>query len=463
MRALIFSCLALSLFSCANIGTLGGGKEDDKAPEVVGSNITQTNFNQRKIHLEFNEYITLNNPENNITLQPKHTTLKFAVIKKKLVISLDSSLKPNTTYNLIIDKGVMDNNANNPFSYSTTFSTGNSIDTGTISISLKEYKELKNLKLALSLNDGSDSFVNFHAHYLLDANRDIITFRGLNETPYNAWLFTDNNNDLKPDLYQPINFIKTPQTDSIYTLEPRHWQAPFKITKAITDTKFIKLKYNPSQQYKANLDKYFNTIQPVYLYVTTDSALMMASADILRHIQVPLDTIPYIDGQKEVRSLVIQSINIIKIKNDYHISVLKPPYYQYAAGEKEITGMRTRTLDSFIWLPNKQISSSPDTFRLQKISWKDYKSLAILSLSIKNSNHELYDIIILKDNKEYLRINETDQFEKYLEPGTYKIRIYENSKKHIFDPFKMSPAPQKLYEREITLKANWDEVLTINL
>jgi hypothetical protein len=461
--------VAILLSSCANIGSLGGGKVDEQAPKIVNSNLSKTNFTNRKIYIEFDEYITLNNPEKNIILQPAHTTMKFSITKKKVVINFDSALKANTTYNLIIDKGITDNNANNPFSYIMTFSTGNSIDSGQIRVKLSDYKDKKTLKIALSLNSGSDSFKNFQTDYILDANKDLIQFNGLNDTKYNLWLFTDDDNDLKPDIYKPINFIKNPQQDTTYELKPVNWPEPFRIKKAFTDSHSLKIKYTTTIPYSQKLERTFtNTQLSQFVYYNTDSALMLLGNDnsyILSRIPVPIDTIPSIDYRKEARNMVKASMRVMKVKNEFQTKLLQPQYYTSPKTFKPMEEIiiATKKLDSFLMFPWNLKTEIPDTFYIKNFQLIDYKSLTYININLKSKKDKTYDLVILKDDKDYLKLYDIKSYENYLQPGLYKIQVFENSLNQIFDPFNLSPAPAKLYEKQVQLKANWEEILSVDL
>jgi hypothetical protein len=469
MREFYISVIIFLLISCATPGSLGGGKIDDQAPKIVSSNLTKTNFTGRRIFIEFDEYITLNNPEKNIILQPAHTTMKFSITKKKLIVSFDSALKTNTTYNLIIDKGVADNNANNPFSYTMTFSTGNSIDTGRITVRINDFKDKKTLKIALSTNSGSDSFKNFQTDYILDANKELIQFNGLNDTKYNLWLFTDDDNDLKPDLYKPINFIQHPLKDTSYELQAIHWPEPFRIKKAYTDGHSLKIKYTTTIPYSQKLTETFPDADiSRFVYYNTDSALILlqpGNSSLVSKIPVPIDTILNIDYKKEARNIVKSSMRVMRVKNEYQTRILKPQYYTSSQSFKPLEEIiiTSKKQDSFPLFPWNIKTEIPDTFYIKNFQLIDYKSLSYISINIKSKTNKKYDILILKDDKEYLKLYNIQSYENYLTPGLYKIQILENSLNQIFDPFSLSPAPSKLYEKQFLLKANWEEVLSIDL
>ena len=68
------------LTSCAQIGTIEGGKKDENPPRVVKSSVENktVNFSGKKIEWVFDEYFQLNNPQNSVSITPNHTRLKQA-------------------------------------------------------------------------------------------------------------------------------------------------------------------------------------------------------------------------------------------------------------------------------------------------------------------------------------------------------------------------------------------------
>jgi len=123
----------LSFFtSCANIGMPSGGLKDSIPPVVVRSipAFGQTNFNDQKIRLTFNEFVIIEGLNEKFVVSPP-TTKKplFRTKGKTLIIDLNEKLKPNTTYSLDFKDGVSDNNERNPLkNLRLAFSSGPQLD-----------------------------------------------------------------------------------------------------------------------------------------------------------------------------------------------------------------------------------------------------------------------------------------------------------------------------------------------
>ena len=125
------------LCRCANVVTPSGGPKDNKAPVVLDASPANnsTNFKGKSIHITFDEFVTLNNPSNNVLISPPMTKKPtFRTSGKTLIIRFEEPLKPNTTYSINFGNSIKDLHEGNVFNeYTFNFSTGDNID----SLSLK--------------------------------------------------------------------------------------------------------------------------------------------------------------------------------------------------------------------------------------------------------------------------------------------------------------------------------------
>ena len=138
MKKLIYIfCMACVVVGCARMGQPDGGWFDDDPPEVIGCRPADqsTNISSKKISIYFNEYIKLEDATNKVIVSPPQ--LEIPEIKdagKRIVVELQDSLKPNTTYTIDFSDAIVDNNEGNPLgNYTYSFSTGDQIDTMEVS------------------------------------------------------------------------------------------------------------------------------------------------------------------------------------------------------------------------------------------------------------------------------------------------------------------------------------------
>ena len=121
------------LYSCAKMGAPDGGWYDETPPRVIGATPAEksTHIDKRNIRINFNEFVKIDNPTQNVVVSPPQ--LEVPEIKgegKSINVKLIDKLQPNTTYTIDFSNAISDNNEGNPlgnFTYS--FSTGNHIDT----------------------------------------------------------------------------------------------------------------------------------------------------------------------------------------------------------------------------------------------------------------------------------------------------------------------------------------------
>ncbi|MCX6236169.1 MAG: Ig-like domain-containing protein [Bacteroidia bacterium] len=109
-----------------------GGLKDSIPPVVVRSipAFDQTNFNDQKIRLYFNEFVIVEGLNEKFVVSPP-TSKKpvFRTKGKSLIVDLNEKLKPNTTYSLDFKDGISDNNERNPLkNLRLAFSTGPQFD-----------------------------------------------------------------------------------------------------------------------------------------------------------------------------------------------------------------------------------------------------------------------------------------------------------------------------------------------
>lgn len=128
----IVSFVALLLAGCAKISAPTGGPKDTTPPKVVNVEPEDgaVRFQSKEIRILFDEYVTLNNPTDNVLISPPlRESPNYTLQGKSLVIKFKDTLRANTTYNMVFSDAIKDfheGNALNYFHYG--FSTGDSLD-----------------------------------------------------------------------------------------------------------------------------------------------------------------------------------------------------------------------------------------------------------------------------------------------------------------------------------------------
>ena len=151
LHALVLVLVGLViLVACANIGTPDGGPYDETPPKIVRTSpkFAATKSKAKKIVLEFDENIKLDNPMEKVVVSPPQLNMpEISSSGKRITVELEDTLIPNTTYTIDFADAIEDNNEGNPMGdYAFTFSTGEIIDTFQVSGYVLNAQDLEPIK-----------------------------------------------------------------------------------------------------------------------------------------------------------------------------------------------------------------------------------------------------------------------------------------------------------------------------
>ena len=133
LRTIVLLLFGGAFFSrCANIMTPDGGPKDTIPPVIVKLNPEnfKTNFKEKKIYIEFNEFVQLKDQNKEMFTSPAMKKKPLITMRGKgIVITIRDTLKENTTYAIDLGSAVCDNNEGNPLNAMRyVFSTGDKVD-----------------------------------------------------------------------------------------------------------------------------------------------------------------------------------------------------------------------------------------------------------------------------------------------------------------------------------------------
>ena len=200
---LFFFALILLTWQCASIQQPQGGPKDSIPPTILEetpANLTR-NFQAEKIVIEFDEFIKLSNPFKEISVSPDlDQPINPRVKRKNIEITLPDSLEENTTYTINFGKAIGDFNEGNPLlNYSYVFSTGDVIDS--LSISGKVINALtkqaeKEITVLLIPTRQDSIFGKRKANiFTLTDTAGNFRLRNLREDNYRIYALREENND----------------------------------------------------------------------------------------------------------------------------------------------------------------------------------------------------------------------------------------------------------------------------
>ena len=231
MKYLLYSLVALILFSCAQIQNPDGGPTDEIPPKIKKAypNIGATNFNDNEVKVIFDEFIVLNQiNQEAIVSPPMSTDPEYKVNNKTLKVSLGEALLPNTTYTINLGNGIKDFHEGVVLDSNVlVFSTGDYIDSLSISGTVKNALDLKPQEkfLVLMYESDRDSIPSKKRPYYYTKTDEFGNFKlnYLKSGPFSLFVLEDKNSNRFYDLpNEQIGFlmeqVNTSNADSLYTI-----------------------------------------------------------------------------------------------------------------------------------------------------------------------------------------------------------------------------------------------------
>ena len=199
--------LFLAVYSCASMGTPGGGPYDVTPPRVIKTIpvANATRFDGRRIELFFDEYITLKNPSEKVIITPpQKTTPVIKPIGKKITVELKDTLIPNTTYTFDFTDGIEDNNEGNPlYGYTFAFATGDIIDSLMISgwlLNAENLEPMPNVVVGIHSNLEDSAFTSLpFLRTTMTNDRGQFSIRNVAPGTYRVYALKDMNRNYKFD------------------------------------------------------------------------------------------------------------------------------------------------------------------------------------------------------------------------------------------------------------------------
>ena len=212
----LFFCLGLLLVAflaqrCANAVAPTGGPKDTTPPVVVAAvpENQSTHFIGKKIEITFDEFITLENANQNVMISPPlKEKLDIKLKNKTVVVKFKENLVPNTTYTINFGAAIKDLHEGNPFTdYVYSFSTGDHIDTLSITgkvVDAETMKPIENVYVGLYAadRDNLDSLPMTTApNYITKTDKEgQFSLNGLADKSYRVFALKDANANLYFDL-----------------------------------------------------------------------------------------------------------------------------------------------------------------------------------------------------------------------------------------------------------------------
>jgi len=141
-----FLIVALIYTGCAQQGSPLGGPKDEDPPVVVETEPANysTRFTSDKISISFDEYVVLDNVNQELVVSPPmEEKPEIKLRKKTIIIELMDTLKANTTYTFNFGSSIKDlHEGNKLLNFEYVFSTGDVLDSLSVKGTLKYAADL---------------------------------------------------------------------------------------------------------------------------------------------------------------------------------------------------------------------------------------------------------------------------------------------------------------------------------
>lgn len=445
--------------SCANIIPPGGGPRDSLPPRLVMAlpKDSAVNVNTKNITLTFDEYVTLQNPMENLIISPtvKGTPLldyRF----RNVTVKLKDSLEPNTTYSFNFGEAIRDvNEGNIAKGLNYVFSTGSKIDYNSYSgrvILAESGKTDSTLLVVLHKNLSDTAIVKDRPRYYTRINgKGEFTFRNLPEGAFAVYVIEGQNNFLRryddsTRLFafrnSPVNINPNTVPDTLYAFEE------FKRKPAVSSS------------------------QPKTAAPAKEDKRLRYSVDLDNGQQDLLSDLRLIFNKKLTR---FDSAGFVLYDTGFH--KLSGYSFSLDTGKtkvilkykwKESTGFRLLIDKNAVADSAGNSLAKADSIRFVTKRESDYGSLRIRFSNLDLSKNPVLQIVSAEKISESIPLTQPDFFRKMFHPGTYDLRIlFDANKNGIWDTghFKTKQQPEVVQRipRQLSVKANWDNEVNVSL
>jgi hypothetical protein len=445
---------------CANIIPPSGGPRDSLPPLLLGVTPADStrNFKDNRIVFDFDEYIEVQNVQENVLVSPVPQINPYIESKLKTVtVRLKDSLEPNTTYSINFGNAIKDFNEGNVLkNFTYVFSTGPAIDSMQLTgnVILAETGKIDTTIIVMLHTSFEDSaIIKERPRYIarLD-NQGKFTFNNLPPDTFALYALKDVGGShrymSKTQLFAfadtPVNLRQQTQPITLYAYvkeeaKPVTSAATATNTKGANKDQDKRLKFSTNVS-GAPLDLFsnleLNFEQPLK---TLDTNLVRLYSD---SAFTPVDGYAIIPDSS--RKLVTVKAPWVENK-EYHL-ILDQAFAEDSLGKKLL---RNDTLNFFT----------------RKAT--DYGSVRIRFRNLGNYTNPVLQFVQNDVITNSFPLLSDNFFRAMFLPGDYELRILNDENKNgVWDPGnffgkRLQPEIVKPIERKLNIKPNWENEFEI--
>lgn len=455
---ILFSLNAVTLFfsSCANMAPPSGGPRDSLPPVLIAATPRDSavNVTSNRISLTFDEYITLDNPQQSIIVSPNPQNSPIVDAKLRGVnIRLRDSLLPNTTYSINFGNAIRDVNENNILkNFTYVFSTSAQVDQNSITgkVTLAENGKTDSTLLVVLHRNLNDSAIqkNRPLYYARLDGSGNFQFNNLPTGKFALYVVEDDYAKRYDDSTELFAFVDTAVTGNI----------SFKPINLFAFRAFEKTQRPAAQTNTANRNR------DTRLRYTTN--LSESAKDLL----IPVE----LNFNKRLRSF---DSNAIVLTDTNFANAVRPQFL--------LDTSRTKLSIQYPWKENQRWKlvlpaaaftdtagtqlSKTDTLSFTTESESAYGSLRFRFSGLDTSKHFVLQLVQNDKVVESIPITSPQWYRALYKPGEYQLYLLNDKNRNgkwdtgSFKPVKRQPETVTDLKRRINIRANWDNEEVINL
>ena len=438
-----FYFISILGIGCAQIGMPIGGPRDSLPPVLLNSNPPNfsTNFTAKRILLTFDEYVHVEDVQNNMIVSPTPKINPVVNYKLKTVsIKLRDTLLDNTTYAIQLGNSIQDINENNPLKdFSYVFSTGSYIDSLTFSgnVILAESGKVDTTILVFLYNDLSDSAVFKHKPKYITRvnNKGDFTFHHLAAGTYNVFALKDESGQ---KMYN--------NPTQIFAFADSTIQIPGSQAAQL----FAYAEQKPFTKPTASKTAEKN--------LTFATSLENGVQDLLSPLRLTFSNeIKQYDSSKiELTDTLFAKINATTLSIDSTKKVIALNY-----NWPEETQFRLIIDSTFATDTSGNQLAKGDTLKFITAHERDYGSIKINFTNLDKFEHPVLQFVTNDGVVQSFPVTSASWTQKLFKPGDYQLRILDDTNENgIWDPgnYSLRRQPEKVYSipQSVNIRSNWE-------
>lgn len=229
-----FFLFAVFVAGCAQIRSVEGGPKDNTPPQLVSESTPngKTHWKDQSLSFQFNEYIQLEDIQNQIIISPNiQPAPTFNVKGKSVIIKWEKALEENTTYTFQFGDAIVDITEGNPTELERAYSTGSFLDSMELHFKVLNgwTEKAADNAVVMLLKKPFDIDSMARIAYQKRATDGKCTFEHLPERSFYIVAFQDNNKDGQWSSEEWLDWIDAPLTSAVHADTIELTLAPNKI------------------------------------------------------------------------------------------------------------------------------------------------------------------------------------------------------------------------------------------